>query len=128
MFTCSTLLLPADIHGSVQHVTLFNVPVDVLPRLFLWLSQTKRLECPGIRSPQKVLCVHMYSVAWDVLAICTDRFLTETGCELGEGSGCVGEAGGSCMGSAVRGTVGGSCPCMGELWGELCVVAVEGAV
>ena len=26
---------------SVQHVTLCHVPVDVLPRLFLWFSQVK---------------------------------------------------------------------------------------
>ena len=71
MFTCSTLLLfpypvSADIHGSVQHVTLYNVPVNVLPRLFLWFSQVKHFECHGIRPPQEVQCVHMYSVAWDV--------------------------------------------------------------
>ena len=59
--------MPADIHGSVQHVTLYNVPVDVLLRLFLWLSQAKHLECPNICSPQEVQCMHMYSVAWDVL-------------------------------------------------------------
>ena len=68
MFTCSTLLLfpylvPVDIHGSVQHVTLWNVPVDVLPRLLRWFSQAKHFECPGIHSPQEVQCVHMYSVA-----------------------------------------------------------------
>ena len=72
MFACSTLLLfpypvPADIHGSVQHVTLRNVPVDVLPRLLLWFSQVKQLECHDIEPPQEVQCVHMYSVAWDVL-------------------------------------------------------------
>ena len=68
VFTCSTLLLypypvPADIHGSVQHVTLYNVPVDVLPRFFLWFSQVKHFECHGIQPPQEVQCVHMYSVA-----------------------------------------------------------------
>ena len=68
VFTCSTLLLypypvPADIHGSVQHVTLYNVPVDVLPRFFLWFSQVKHFECHGIHPPQEVQCVHMYSVA-----------------------------------------------------------------
>ena len=81
MFTCSTLLLfpypvPADIHGSVQHVTLCNVPVNVLPRLFLWFIQVKHFECHYIRSPQEVQCVHMYSVAWDVLVICTNHYLT----------------------------------------------------
>ena len=86
MFTCSTLLLfpypvPADIHGSVQHVTLMHVPVDVLPRLFLWFSQVRHLECCYIQPPQEVQCVHMYSVAWDVLVICTNHYLTETGWE-----------------------------------------------
>ena len=84
MFTCSTLLLfpypvPADIHRSVQHVTLEGVPVDVLPRLFLWFSQVKHFECHDIYSPQKVQCVHMYSVAWDSLVVCTNHYLTETG-------------------------------------------------
>ena len=67
MFTCSTLLLftypvPADIHGSVQHVTLDRVPVNVLPRLFLWFSQVKHLECTNIYPPQEVQCVDMYSL------------------------------------------------------------------
>ena len=74
MFTYSTLLLfpypvPAGIHGSVQHVTLERVPLDVLPRLFLLFSQVKQLECHEIHPPQEVQCVHMYSVAWDVLII-----------------------------------------------------------
>ena len=72
MFTCSTLLLfpylvPADIHGSVQRVTLMGFPVDVLPRLFLLFSQVKQLECHDICTPREVQCVHMYSVAWEVL-------------------------------------------------------------
>ena len=93
MFTCSTLLLfpypvPADIHGSVQHVTLGGVPVDVLPRLFLWFSRVRHLECRYIQPPQEVQCVHMYSVACDVLVICTNHYLTETGWELwGAGGG-----------------------------------------
>ena len=74
MFTCSTLLLfpypvPADIHGSVQDVTLEGVPVDVLSRLFLWFSQAKNFECHSIHTPQEVKCVHMYSLAWDVVII-----------------------------------------------------------
>ena len=69
VFTCSTLLLfpnpvPADIHGSVQHVTLEGVPVDVLSRLFLWFSQIKQFECHYICPPQEVQCVH--SVTWDL--------------------------------------------------------------
>ena len=84
MFTCSTLLLfpypvPADIHARVQHVTLGNVPVDVLPRLFLWFSEAKHFECNEICPPQEVQCVHMYGVAWDVLVICTNHYLKETG-------------------------------------------------
>ena len=88
MFTCSTLLLfpcpvPTDIHGSVQHVTLTDVPVDVVPRLFLWFSQAKHFECRGIQPPPEVQCVHMYSVAWDALVICTNHYLTETWWEPG---------------------------------------------
>ena len=121
MFTCSTLLLfpypvPADIHGSVQHVTLCNVPVDVLPRLFLWFSQAKHFECHDIDLPQEVQCVHMYSVAWDVL-VCTNHYLTETGWELGRGGGGAvwGKLGGareSCGGGAVCGS------CVPALWGK----------
>ena len=121
MFTCSTLLLfpypvPADIHGSVQHVTLKCVPVDVLPRLFSWFSQVKHFECHGIRPPLKVQCVHMYSVAYDVQVICTNHYLTETGGSWGEGlcgGNCVGEAG-----RAVRGAVGGGAvwDCGPDVW------------
>ena len=45
------------------YVTLWHVPVDVLPRLFLWFSQVKYFECHCIQPPQVVVCVHMYSVA-----------------------------------------------------------------
>ena len=81
MFPCSTLLLflypvPTDIHRSVQHVTLGGVPVDVLPKLFLWFNQAKHFECHGIRPPQEVQCVHMYSEAWDVQVICTNHYLS----------------------------------------------------
>ena len=124
MFTCSTLLLfsypvPADIHGSVQHVTLCNVPVDVLPRLFLWFSQAKHFECHDINPPQEVQCVHMYSVAWDALVICTNDYLTETRWELGRGGGGAvwGKLGGArescvCGGGAVCGS------CVPALWGK----------
>ena len=104
--------MPADIHGSVQHVTLGGVPVDVLPRLFLWLSQVKHLECRYIRPPQEVQCVHMYSVACDVLVICTNHYLTETGWELwGRGRGCVGNWGGEGTEGSYVGKLwqGGSC-------------------
>ena len=51
----------ADIHRSVQHVTLWHVPVDVLPRLFLWFSQVKNLECHRFHPPQEVrtVCAHV---------------------------------------------------------------------
>ena len=109
MFTCSTLLLfpyqvLADIHGCVQHVTLWNVPVDVLLRLFLWFGQAKHIECYFIYPPQEVQCMHMCSVAWNVLVICTNHYLTESGWELGRGGG---------------GAV------WGKLGGELCVGAVS---
>ena len=88
MFTCSTLLLfpytvPADRHGSVQHVTLECVPVDALPRLFVLFSQVKHFECHYICPPQEVQCVHIYSVAWDVLdSLSINHCFTETGWEL----------------------------------------------
>ena len=87
MFACSTLLLfpypvPADIHASVQHVTLMGVPLDALPSLFLWFRQAKHFVCHSILLPQEVQCVHMYSVVWDVSVICTNHCLTETGWEL----------------------------------------------
>ena len=118
MFTCSTLLLfpypvPADIHRSVQHVTLRNVPVDVLPRLFLLFSQAKHFECV-ICSPQEVQCVQMYSVAWDVLVNCTNHYLTETGGELGgRGEGL--------WGSCVEGYVWESCVMLHGLFVHVCV-------
>ena len=51
--------VPADAQGSVQHVTLNGVPVDVLPKLWSWFSQVKQLECHRICPPQEVQCVHM---------------------------------------------------------------------
>ena len=113
MFTCSTLLLflypvPADIHGSVQHAILRGVPVDVLSKLFLLFSQAKQFECTNIRPPQEVQCVYMYSVTWDVLVICTNHYLTETG---GVGICVVGGA-----------LLGGTGVCVGGSdGGELCV-------
>ena len=124
MFTCSTLLLfpypvPADIHGSVQHVTLWRVPVDVLPSLFLWLSQVKHLVCHGICPPQEVQCVHMYSVAWDVLVICTNHYLTETGMSfVGWGGAVWGELGELCGRSDGGELCGGNCVGgLGCVWG-----------
>ena len=152
MFTCSTLLLfpypvTGDIHGSVQHVTLRNVPVDVLPRLFLWLSRVKNFECHHIWPPQEVQCVRMYSVAWGALVICTNHYLTETGRAVwgelwgelcgrsgggelcGGGLGCVESCVGRLCGGAVGGAVWGAGVCGelcegscvgGAVWRELC--------
>ena len=131
--------VPADIHGSVQHVTLGDVPVDLLPRLFLLFSQVKHLECPDIDPLQEVQCVHMYSVAWGALVISTNHYLTETGRAVwgelwgelcgrsGGGELCGGRAGvcGELCGEAVWGGSRGSCVgglgCVGgAVWGELC--------
>ena len=126
MFTCSTLLLfpypvPADIHRSVQHVTLELVPGNVLPRLFLLFSQVKHLECHGISPPQKVL--------WGTGAVCMGELCGTSwwgDCERscgGEGEGLCEESWGSCEKSC-----GGSCVCVwprcvgswvGVLWGGL---------
>ena len=86
--------------------------MDVLSRLFLWLSQVKHFECHYIHPPHEVQCVHMHSVAWDVLVICTNHYLTETGWELwGRGMGC-GELRGAMLECCGRGGLWG-----GELWG-----------
>ena len=53
-------LAPADVHGSIQRVSLHKVPVDVLPKLLRWFSQAKHLACHDIHPPQEVQCVHMY--------------------------------------------------------------------
>ena len=58
--------------------------------------------------------MHMYSVAWDVLVVCTNHYLTETGGELGAavaqmcGELCGGTVCGSCVGGAVGGLCGGA--------------------
>ena len=97
MFTCSTLLLfpypvPADIHGSVQHVTLEWVPVDVLLRLFLWFSQAKHFECTCICPPHEVQCVHMHSA----IVICTlyQSLFDRNWVGAVYGGNCVAEGGG----------------------------------
>ena len=130
MFTCSTLLLfpypvPADIHGSVQHVTLYNVPVDVLPRLFLWFSQVKHFDCHDIHPPQEVQCVHMYSVAWDVLVTCINHYLTETRWELGRGGG--GAVWGK-LGGARESCGGGGWSCVWELCPSIVGIVIRGGV
>ena len=54
--------MPADAQGSVQDVSLFNVPADVLSKLLIWFSQVKQLECDYVQPLQEVQCVRMYSV------------------------------------------------------------------
>ena len=81
VFTCSTLHLfpypvPAGGQGSVQHFTLKVIPVDVLVNMFTLFSTVKELKCEYICSPQKVQCVHMYSVDWDALVFCTNHYFT----------------------------------------------------
>ena len=41
--------------------------------------KSKHFECYDIHPPQEVQCVHMYSVAWDALGICTNHYLTAGG-------------------------------------------------
>ena len=71
--------VPADTQGSVQHVTLEVITVDVLAKLLIWFNEVKELECVDILTPEEVQCVHMYSVARDALVLCTqslfDSFL-----------------------------------------------------
>ena len=62
VFTCSTLHLfpypvPAGGQGSIQHLTLECVPVDVLANMFTLFSTVKELKCHNIRPPQEVQCV-----------------------------------------------------------------------
>ena len=68
--------MPAGDQGDVKHLTLRDVPVDVLANMFIWFSTVKELECRDIRPPQEVQCVHMYSVDWDTLVIHTNHHLT----------------------------------------------------
>ena len=80
VFTCSTLYLfpypePAGDQGSVEHLTLCNVSVDVFINLLSLFSEVKELKCLYIHPPQEVHCVHMYSVAWDALVFCIHQSL-----------------------------------------------------
>ena len=68
--------MPAGDQGSVQHLTLRGVPVDVFANLLSLCSEVKELKCPSICPPQEVQCVHMYSVAWDALVFYTNHNLT----------------------------------------------------
>ena len=81
VLTCSTLHLfpypvPAGGQGSIQHLTVWGVPVDILANMFTLFSTVKELKCDFIHSPQEVQCVHMYSVDWDALVFCTTHYLT----------------------------------------------------
>ena len=80
VFTCLSLhlfpyLVPAGGQGSVQHLSLWSVPVDVFINLLSYFSEVKELKCHSICPPQKVHCVHMYSVAWDALVFCIHQSL-----------------------------------------------------
>ena len=80
VFTCLSLHLfpypvPAGDQGSVEHLTLWRVPLDVFVNLLSFYSEVKELKCHSIRPPQLVQCVHMYSVAWDALVFCIHQSL-----------------------------------------------------
>ena len=76
------------------------------------------------------MCANMYSVAWDVLVICTNHYLTEAGWELciegagGKEGGAVWEVeGGESGRSCVEGSWGeGGRGCVGELYRGSCVL------
>ena len=52
--------MPADAQGSVQHVTLEGVPVDVLVKVLTWFSQVKEFECLDIHPPAGgTVCAHV---------------------------------------------------------------------
>ena len=67
--------MPAGGQGSVQHITLWHVPVDIFVNMLSYFSEVKELKCHAIRPPQEVQCVHMYSVAWDALVFCIHQLL-----------------------------------------------------
>ena len=80
VFTCLSLhlfsyLVPAGDQRSVEHLTLWSVPLDVFINLLSYFSEVKELKCYSIHPPQEVQCVHMYSVAWDALVFCTNHCL-----------------------------------------------------
>ena len=64
---CLTLHLfpypvPAGGQGSIQHLTLCHVQVNVLANILTSFSTVKELKCHDISPPQEVSqCVHMYS-------------------------------------------------------------------
>ena len=45
--------------------------MDVLANMFNLFATVKELKCHDICPPQEVQCVHMYSVYWDALVVCT---------------------------------------------------------
>ena len=80
VFTCLSLHLfsypvPAGDQGSVEHLTLWRVPVDVFINLLSYFSEVKKLQCLAICPPQEVQCGHVYSVAWDALDFCINHCL-----------------------------------------------------
>ena len=80
VYTCLSLHLfyypvPTGDQGSVEHLTLLGVPVDVFINLLSYFNEVKELNCHFIHPPQEVQCVHMYSVAWDALVFCIHQSL-----------------------------------------------------
>ena len=61
--------VPADAQGSVQHVTLEGIPVDVLVKLLIWFNQVKQLECVDINPPQEVHAPTMLFIYYQVEVI-----------------------------------------------------------
>ena len=51
--------MPASDEGSIQHLTLSFVPVDVLANMFPLFSTVKELKCHDINPPQKVQYAHV---------------------------------------------------------------------
>ena len=64
------------------------------------------------------MCTYTYSVAWDVLVICSNDYLTETGWELGRGEG--GVVWGKLLGELEKAGGGGAVcgSCVPALWGK----------
>ena len=61
VFTCLSLHLfsypaPAGDQGSVQHLTLRHVPVDVFINLLSFFSEVKELKGHSIHPPEEVQC------------------------------------------------------------------------
>ena len=63
--SCVRELQVSGLFVEVFDMLLWHVPVNVLPRLFLWFSQVKHSKCYPIQPPQEVhaVCTRVYSVA-----------------------------------------------------------------